>query len=281
MSTIEKPVVRSKLRHICGKLYYGTMRKLLWISMAHKFARVRTEEPLKHLCFAHKTPLRRQLKDVDMWMQDNKVINLKLAAAKIHGICIRPGEVFSYWRLIGKPSRIKGYVKGMVLRNGTFLPGTGGGLCQLSNMIFWMAAHSPLTIVERHRHGYDVFPDSNRTQPFGSGATCYYPHGDLMLRNDTENTYQLLIIVGKDYLEGELRISAPMTEKYRIKEKNHRMEPEYWGGYSRHNELYQEIYSLDGELLETKLLVENHAIMMYSPFLDAPPTACPDESELF
>ena len=102
-----------------------------------------------------------------------------------------------------------------------------------------------------------------------------------MLRNDTENTYQLLITVGKDYLEGELRVSAPMTEKYRIKEKNHRMEPEYWGGYSRHNQLYQQIYSLDGELLETKPLVENHAIMMYSPFLDAPPTACPDESESF
>lgn len=47
-----------------------------------------------------------------------------------------------------------------------------------------------------------------------------------MLRNDTENTYQLLITVGKDYLEGELRVSAPMTEKYRIKEKNHRMEPD-------------------------------------------------------
>ena len=189
MNTIKKPIKRSKLRQKCGMIYYGTVRKLLWISMAHKFARVRTEEPLKYLCFSHKTPLRRQLKNVDMWLQENKIINLKLAAPRIHGILIRPGEVFSYWRLIGKPSRIKGYTKGMVLRSGTFYPGTGGGLCQLSNMIFWMAAHSPLTIAERHRHGYDVFPDSNRTQPFGSGATCYYPHGDLMLRNDTEKTY--------------------------------------------------------------------------------------------
>lgn len=270
---MKKPISRSNLRLKCGMLYYGTVRKLLWISMAHKFARVRAEEPLKHLCFSHKTPLRRQLKNVDMWLQENKIINLKLATPRIHGILIRPGEVFSYWRLIGKPSRVKGYAKGMVLRNGTFYAGTGGGLCQLSNMIFWMAAHSPLTIMERHRHGYDVFPDSNRTQPFGSGATCYYPHGDLMLGNDTQNTFQILVTVGEDYLEGELRVSAPIAEQYCVKEKNHRVESEYWGGYSRHNELYQEIYSPEGELLETKLLVENHAVMMYSPFLNAPPTS--------
>ena len=279
MDTIRKPIARSKLRQRCGMLYYSAMRKLLWITMAGKFARVHGEEPLKYLCFSHRTPLKRQLKDVDMWLQDNKIINLKLAAPRIHGILIRPGEVFSYWHLIGKPSRIKGYAKGMVLRGGTFHAGTGGGLCQLSNMIFWMAAHSPLTVVERHRHGYDVFPDSNRTQPFGSGATCYYPHGDLMLRNDTENTYQILVTVGKEYLEGELRVSVPLEEKYCVKEKNHHMEPEYWGGYSRHNELYQEVYSPEGELLRTKLLVENHALMMYSPFVDAPPTACANEDE--
>lgn len=275
---MDKPITRSNLRLKCGMLYYGTMRKLLWISMARKFARVRSKDPLKYVCFSHKTPLRRQLKDVDMWMQENKIINLKLAVPKINKILIRPGETFSYWRLIGKPSRIKGYAKGMILRNGKFYAGTGGGLCQLSNMIFWMAAHSPLTIVERHRHGYDVFPDSNRAQPFGSGATCYYPHGDLMLRNDTENTYQIVLTVGKDYLEGEIRVSSPMTEKYCVKERNHRMEPEYWGGYSRHNELYQEIYSLEGELLQIKPLVENHAIMMYSPFLDAAPTSFADEN---
>ncbi|MBR5272713.1 MAG: VanW family protein [Clostridia bacterium] len=273
MNKMDKPIARSNLRLKCGMLYYGTLRKLLWVTMARKFARTHSKEPLKHLCFSHKTLLRRQLKDVDMWLQENKIINLKLAVPKINGIIIRPGETFSYWRLIGKPSRRKGYVDGMILRNGKFYPGTGGGLCQLSNLIFWMAAHSPLTIVERHRHGYDVFPDSNRSQPFGSGATCYYPHGDLMLRNDTDNTYQIVLNVGKDYLEGEIRVSSPMMEKYRVIEKNHRMEPEYWGGYTRHNELYQEIYSLDGELLQTRPLVENHAVMMYSPFLDAPPTS--------
>lgn len=49
-------------------------------------------------------------------------------------------------------------------------------------------AHAtPLTVVERYRHSHDVFPDANRTQPSGSGATCAYPHRDLMIRNDTEH----------------------------------------------------------------------------------------------
>lgn len=62
---------------------------------------------------------------------------------------LRPGEVFSYWKLIGKPARRKGYLDGMVLKSGAFHAGCGGGLCQLSNLIFWMTIHTPLTVTER------------------------------------------------------------------------------------------------------------------------------------
>lgn len=53
-----------------------------------------------------------------MWMQYNKVKNLSIAIKKIDKLVIAPGEVFSYWRSIGKTSKRKGYVKGMVLSNG-------------------------------------------------------------------------------------------------------------------------------------------------------------------
>lgn len=138
----------------------------------------------------------------------------------------------------------------------------------MSNLIFWMTLHTPLTIVERHRHGFDVFPDSNRTQPFGSGATCYYPHGDLMIYNNTEDTYQLVVKVGEEYLEGEWRVTTKPQYRYEIVERNHEMRSEYWGGYSRHNELYQQRFSMEGELLEEKPIVKNSAIMMYSPFIE-------------
>lgn len=267
MGEIQKPIPRSALRLKLGMLYYGTLRRFVWIKNNKQFASSSSADTLPFSCYAHKTLLLRQLKDVDMWMQYHKITNLKLATKRLHGIILRPGEVFSYWKLIGKPTKRKGYLEGMVLRNGCVCTGIGGGLCQLSNLIFWMTIHTPLTVIERHRHGYDVFPDSNRTQPFGSGATCFYPHGDLMIRNDTEEDYQLLLSVGDAFLEGEWRVSAEPTYQYEVVEKNHEMNREYWGGFSRHNELYQQKLDLQGHLIAESLLVKNDAIMMYSPFL--------------
>lgn len=267
MKRIEKPVNRSAARLKLGGLYYGMRRRLWWVKMRKSFSSALSNQKLPFLYFAHSTTLLRKLKDVDMWMQYNKIINLTLACKNLDGLLLRPGETFSYWRLIGKPTKGKGYVPGMILRNGAYGAGTGGGLCQLSNLIFWMTIHTPLTVVERHRHGYDVFPDSNRTQPFGSGATCFYPYGDLMIRNDTQETYQLVVTVGEECLEGEWRVSSQPQYRYEIVERNHEMKGEYWGGYTRHNELYQQVFDQEGQLLDEMLLIKNAAIMMYSPFL--------------
>lgn len=117
----------------------------------------------------------RRLKDVDMQYQYNKITNLRLAAARLDGVVLRPGETFSYWRLIGRPSRRKGYLDGIVLFCGTFRPGVGGGLCQMSNLIFWMTLHTPLTVVERYRHSYDVFPDCGRTSLSEAARPAFIP----------------------------------------------------------------------------------------------------------
>ena len=131
-----------------------------------------------------------------------------------------------------------------------------------------MTLHTPLEVKERHRHGYDVFPDSNRTQPFGSGATCFYPYGDLMIYNPTDRPFQLRLRVGETDLEGEWRSDRPPQFRYQIVERHHEMRHEWWGGCSRHNELYLQVFDLEGELLEDRLVVENHAMMMYTPFLE-------------
>ena len=97
-----------------------------------------------------------------MQYQYNKITNLRLAAARLDGVVLRPGETFSYWRLIGRPSRRKGYLDGIVLFCGTFRPGVGGGLCQL-------------TVVERYRHSYDVFPDCGRTSLSEAARPAFIP----------------------------------------------------------------------------------------------------------
>ncbi|WP_295766399.1 VanW family protein [uncultured Oscillibacter sp.] len=199
--------------------------------------------------------------------QKNKVVNLKLAVSKLDGVLLYPGETFSYWRLIGRPSRRKGCREGMVLFLGRIGGDIGGGLCQLSNLIFWMTLHTPLTVVERYRHSHDVFPDSGRTQPFGSGATCAYPYRDLMIRNDTDQVFQLCLRVGETHLEGEWRALRPPACRYEIVERKARIDQASWSGYIRHNALYRRVFSLSGELLEERFLFANDAIMMYNPLL--------------
>lgn len=264
---LRQPIPRSWLRLRLGKAYYAGRRYLLWCSPEYHWAFTKQTSRLPYVQFDHATPLYRHLRGEEMDLQRNKVINLRLAAARLDGLILRPGETFSYWRLIGKPSRKKGYREGMVLFLGRIGSDVGGGLCQLSNLIFWMTLHTPLTVVERYRHSHDVFPDNNRTQPFGSGATCAYPHRDLMIRNDTDQIYQLCVRVGETHLEGEWRAKTPPECRYKILERNACMDQASWGGYVRHNELFRQVFDLEGFLLREEFLFANDAIMMYSPLL--------------
>ncbi|RDU36613.1 vancomycin resistance protein [Neobacillus piezotolerans] len=263
-----RPKERSSLRIKLGKTYYISRRYLKWMLNRNKFAKTRQRVLLPYSAFGHQTPLLRKLQGVDMSYQYNKIKNLKLAIERLNGVIIQPGETFSYWKLIGNPTKKKGYVDGMVLHYGRFTKGTGGGLCQLSNLIYWMTLHTPLTVTERHRHSFDVFPDSNRTQPFGSGATCAYNYLDLQIENGTGVPYQLHVRLTDTHLVGEWRCAEPQLYSYHIYEKDHSITPAYWGGYIRHNELWRKAYNRQHKLVEEEFITENNAIMMYEPLLE-------------
>lgn len=263
-----RPIHRSMLRLWAGKSYYRLKRRLTWYISNTKYALHR--EPgrlLPHLIFQHQSLLLRKLKDVDMQLQYNKITNLRLAGQRLNGLIVQPGETFSYWRLIGKPTRSKGYMDGMLLFYGKVMTGTGGGLCQLSNLIYWMTLHTPLTITERHRHSYDVFPDSGRSQPFGSGATCAYNYIDLQILNNTSSPYQLHIYLTETHLAGEWRSALPATRIYEVYEKEHYIQQQYWGGYTRHNVIHRKVYDLRMNPLDDEWITNNDAIMMYEPML--------------
>lgn len=111
-----------------GAKYYTLIKYFDWYFSNEKYAKIMDYCPYPCVVFTHSTPLLRKLKDVEMYLQYNKIVNLKLAVNKLNGVIIRPGETFSYWKLIGKPTYKKGYLDGLVLcPNGTFKPGVGGG----------------------------------------------------------------------------------------------------------------------------------------------------------
>ena len=146
---VEKPVYRSKLRRMLGKEFYIAKRRIAWIFSRTRFSKVDRSVNFSNVWIDHKSILLRKLKDVDMHLQYNKITNLKLAVAKLDGVVIKPGETFSVWHLVGRPCKWKGYKEGMMIHNGKVGSGIGGGLCQLGNLLYWMALHTDLTIKER------------------------------------------------------------------------------------------------------------------------------------
>jgi len=263
-----RPISRSSLRMTIGKFVFTCLRWYSWHISDIKYAshyNIDNKLPVVHA--DHNTPILRDLHGVNTQLQHNKITNLKLACAKINGILLNPRETFSLWKLVGKPSKRKGYLEGMVLVNGSICSGIGGGLCQLSNLIYWMTLHTSLTITERWRHNYDVFPDSNREQPFGSGATVSYNYIDLQIKNNTPESFQLFVWVSDNQLFGEWRSLNTPRYRYEIYESEHSIVHEWWGGYTRHNILCRKVHSLSVNEVSDEFITDNRAIMMYEPLL--------------
>jgi vancomycin resistance protein VanW len=256
------------MRMTIGKLAFTCLRWFSWHITDIKYASHYNHDDKLPVVYAeHNTPILRDLRGVNMQLQHNKITNLTLACAKINGVLLNPGETFSLWKLVGKPSQRRGYLQGMVLVNGSICSGIGGGLCQLSNLIYWMTLHTPLTITERWRHNYDVFPDSNREQPFGSGATVSYNYIDLQIKNNTPEHFQLLVWLDDTNLYGEWRSINSPQYSYEVYESEHSIVHEWWGGYTRHNVLRRKAHNLSYNEVADEFVIDNHAIMMYEPLL--------------
>ncbi|NLI90744.1 MAG: VanW family protein [Peptococcaceae bacterium] len=264
---VSRPKMRSAFRMAIGKSLFTLKRYLHWAKNWKNYAREHSSYLLPHIVSTHKTPLIRNLGKDSMPLQRNKITNFSLALPHLNKIVLHPGETFSFWLLVGKPTKKKGYIEGMVLHNGECRPGIGGGLCQISNLIYWMTLHAPLTVTERWRHNYDVFPDSERSQPFGSGATVVYNYVDLQIRNNTQDKYQLVLEMDETFLSGQWRSSSEQHFLYEIYECEHQILSHWWGGYTRKNTLRRKITDPDGNPVGDEFVCANEAIMMYEPLL--------------
>lgn len=239
-------------------------RKLTDALSGLSFAETRQTEPLPCLICSHNSLIRRTLGQVDPRLQDNKAVSLGLAAPCVDGILIRPGETFSFWHLVGRCTAKRGFLPGMVLHDGIPREGVGGGMCQFTNLLHWMALHSDLTVTERHHHDqYDLFPDFGRQVPFGVGTSILYNYLDYRLRNDTPDTYQILVHSDGQYLRGRLRCTAAPPHVWHVS-----CEDEYFsqenGHWYRNNRVFRrKVDKQTGNTLEKSLLQQAHARVMY------------------
>jgi vancomycin resistance protein VanW len=238
-------------------------RKLSDISRATSFASQQVEEKLPFNVKKHQSLLRRKLGTLEPRFQENKVTNLEIARRTIDGLLIKPGQTFSFWRCIGQATEAKGYLEGLQLSRGQIRTGIGGGLCQLANMLLWMAFHSPLEIAERHHHSFDPFPDDRRVLPFGSGASVFYNYIDLRFYNPTDRTFQLRLWLTNEHLQGALLSDQEPPNSYSVFEKNHRFLNRDGKNY-RENEIWREVRNRrTGNQLREELLVKNFSEVKY------------------
>lgn len=86
--------------------------------------------------------------------QKDRTTNLKLAAEKINGTVLMPGEVFSYNTVVGKRTIDAGYKEAKIYVNGEVVDGLGGGICQVSSTLYNAVLYANLEIVERRNHQF-------------------------------------------------------------------------------------------------------------------------------
>ncbi len=109
----------------------------------------------------------------------NRSTNISLASAKINGIVIMPGEVFSYNQTVGQRTAAAGFKSAGAYSNGQVINTIGGGICQVSSTLYNAVLLSNLEIVERTNHYFDT-----GYVPAGRDATVSWGGPDFKFKNN-------------------------------------------------------------------------------------------------
>jgi len=163
-----------------------------------------------------RSPLRPDENPKEYLLTLGKIENLRIALTKIHLIVIPAGEVFSFWKVIGRLSASNGYVVGREIREGCIIPTIGGGICQLTNSLYQLALFTGCEIVERHSHSM-VLPGSESAK--GADATVAW--NDIDLRFSPPVQIQIECSMSNSELIVRFRSAEPFDSGSKIKSKHH------------------------------------------------------------
>ncbi len=218
-------------------MIHRMVRKLFWIfDVSYDLSIDYVLSP--YVVKKHKSVLMRKLWSTDMELQSNKTTNLLLAWKTITTSLLHPWKKRSFRQHIWLPTYKKWYKDWVLLYQWKVIRWVGWWVCQMANMLYWLVLHSPLQVSEHYHHSYDVFPDSGRVLPFGSGATVVYNYVDLEFYNPTDQIFQFEIRQDDEFLYGVLRSDSEQAHSYQIVEENHTfvfVDKKYY----RYNELYK------------------------------------------
>ena len=108
----------------------------------------------------------------------NRTTNLILAAEKINGTVLLPGEEFSYNKTVGERTISAGFKEAAVYSNGQVVDGLGGGICQISSTLYDAVIFANLNVTERRNHQFVT-----SYLPAGKDATVVWGSQDFKFVN--------------------------------------------------------------------------------------------------
>lgn len=113
-----------------------------------------------------------------------RLANVRVAAARFHGVVVPPGGLFSFNEHLGDVSEKEGFQEGLIIVGNRTVKGVGGGVCQVSTTAYQAALRAGFPIKERYPHGYRVSYYERGMGP-GFDASVFSPYADFKFVNDT------------------------------------------------------------------------------------------------
>lgn len=138
----------------------------------------------------------------------NRSHNVMLAAQKINGLILAPGEVFSYNNVLGPRTVERGFKEAPVYANGESVMGIGGGICQVSSTLYSAVLYSDLDVVERRNHSMTV-----DYVPNGQDATVSYGTIDFKFKNSTDKPIRISAVASDGNVTVSIAGTKPEKEK--------------------------------------------------------------------
>ena len=111
----------------------------------------------------------------------NRSTNLEIAARKINGKVLMPGEEFSFNKVVGKRTVEEGYKDAKIYADGGVVDGLAGGICQISSTLYNAVLLANLEIVERRNHNF-----TSTYVPAGRDATVSWGGPDFKFKNNRD-----------------------------------------------------------------------------------------------
>ena len=129
----------------------------------------------------------------------SRTANLVTASNTINGTLLKPGETFSLNGILGERTEAKGYREGYVIESGRLVKGVGGGISQVSTVVYNLAWFSGATLVEHTPHTFYI-----SRYPEGREATVYWPTVDNTFTNSTPHAMLIQMWVADSQVHGRV-----------------------------------------------------------------------------